>query len=1350
MDGMRLQRIQETNCTDGGEEFRLEANSTAKICAYGRTLHGYSHFSVWHKNGRRHDYGTSSATKVAVPTASGEQTLAWALGRVEDRLGNYIIYEYQRAGETLPLEDWTDLYSPDTGSALVLAVNGPVLLPKAIRYTGWTDGSSEMLPERRIEFNVERRPDFIWGLYKSVYTATAYRVTGISMHAPGGQVDHYRLSYDNGGTSKRSRLATIDRCAGDGTTCVPETIFDYQKGKEVLGSSDVPSLTEMPAGQMNNPLGVPSDKAFISDLDGDGNAELVTASGTFEARGEGFSGPVLQDHSANNPSGGDFKNLLQIDLDADGDTEFLQLWESFSNRYADSNSDNDGLGAPWVYSNTGHTRSGLRELNWANQTWSLDFDGDGDTDIIYFGYDENRENHGFHALRNDGSGSFQYSIVNMPLSSKPYCDPPRGITGAIADYDGDRRAEFIYNDCRYVSRWYALHYVSPASWDTSELPLPREEGALLPADLNGDGNPDLIYEPYDFPDGCPEVWFGTGDRTNGFVLPPNPPSYCGETLFDKAWESAVAIDFTGDGDDEIIVPVHIGGPIGVLGFLDWSKESLTQTYTELTGLQWYDADLDRGRPELFVADFNRDGLDDLIIGDNPLTGDRWRIFKRSGDVPDLLVGIRTGHDPRGSDVTPSVEIKYDYGLHNSVWYEPLFDSECPTDSICKGHRRMIVSRTVDRRASPISQRQYKYEGAVTHRKGRGWLGYKVVSWEDKFGYSNNAQRASETFDFTYDVPSRNFPYRHFPAKTTFEIETDENVKFWQDTEVLQWEMKRPLGSHFAVAKQVQVTSGTGSRDVGQTGATTITRDYDDYANPILLRETATTSASNPEIVGLLSQDAPQWLENRLDLESAGNALDTTITYYPSNTATWEIGQVEHVTINLKASACNAIENPPSDTWRPAWFTDTSCSTTVEGMNDVEYTYFPSGLLHTVTERPGSGSELISTFGYDAQGNLTSSVSEGRASHDGRVEARSMGLSYEPHERIFPMTMTNGHGHETSLVFDRALSVPVMVRDENDISAVRQIDGFGRAISGGVAGGATWTVEVAARQLENGSENGIVVTRTASTGAHSEDEVDRYGQIQSARWLAGDGREIEQRFEYDLLGRLKSISYPFERNSLVSGQVYGVGTSLEYEVANQIKRIVEPGGATEVEHRGLVSKVTLPPRTPDNSSGTSFFAVHDGLGRRIATVESDGSILQLYYGATGALWAAEDPEGNTSLVITDIYGRPEQMIDPDLGERTFDINAFGEIVYHKDQLLRETILSYDALGRLIERVDPDGTTTWTWDTGTGAGIGRIASTVSPDSQSEVNEYDEFGRLQSRLLTRTPMDGETVERRSPRRR
>ena len=106
------------------------------------------------------------------------------------------------------------------------------------------------------------------------------------------------------------------------------------------------------------------------------------------------------------------------------------------------------------------------------------------------------------------------------------------------------------------------------------------------------------------------------------------------------------------------------------------------------------------------------------------------------------------------------------------------------------------------------------------------------------------------------------------------------------------------------------------------------------------------------------------------------------------------------------------------------------------------------------------------------------------------ETRTASFTYEPFEKMFPITATDAMGHVTQLIYDRDMGVPVYIEDPNGVVTKRLIDGFGRVAGEGTSGGVVTTVARRSGFDGNGRGSSLVVETETSTGATSEIAVDR--------------------------------------------------------------------------------------------------------------------------------------------------------------------------------------------------------------------------------------------------------------------
>jgi YD repeat-containing protein len=137
---------------------------------------------------------------------------------------------------------------------------------------------------------------------------------------------------------------------------------------------------------------------------------------------------------------------------------------------------------------------------------------------------------------------------------------------------------------------------------------------------------------------------------------------------------------------------------------------------------------------------------------------------------------------------------------------------------------------------------------------------------------------------------------------------------------------------------------------------------------------------------------------------------------------------------------------------------------------------------------------------------------------------------------------------------------------------------------------------------------------------------------------------------------------------------------------------------------------------------------DGLGRPTQEVDADGVATCFTHGPFDALTSVErNCRGVTRLKSTTQYDALGHVIgqsDPDLGIRTSEWNAFGELVRHTDGAERVSTYVYDPLGRITSRTENEGTATYVYDT---ERYGFISSDSSPDGVTRYFDADAFGRM-----------------------
>ncbi len=383
----------------------------------------------------------------------------------------------------------------------------------------------------------------------------------------------------------------------------------------------------------------------------------------------------------------------------------------------------------------------------------------------------------------------------------------------------------------------------------------------------------------------------------------------------------------------------------------------------------------------------------------------------------------------------------------------------------------------------------------------------------------------------------------------------------------------------------------------------------------------------------------------------------------------------------------------------------------------------SGLLKKEYVEPGNDTlQLIKEYVHDPFGNILQSITSGWNGYE--VESRVNTTTYDTQGR-FVIERSNTLGHTEVRTYDSLTGNVLTSTGPNNITTSWQYDAFGRKKKEFRADGTNTEFEFKFCNDKYSSPGAVYYTYEKSSG---NEPVIKYFDInnnQIRQEVTGfSGQTILSDAVYNRKGYVVKSSYPYFQGESIYWTTY------EYDTVGRIITQTEPGNrVTSTSYNGLITAVT-------NPLGQSTTAFENTLGRTIEVQDHFGNSIFYIYDGYGNLRRLTDELGNTTLIDYDLSGNKLKIEDPDMGITQFRYNAYSETISSTNARGQTSTSSYDGLGRLIQKIEPEGIITWTYDT-CAFGVGKLANIVSTDDIYEFHAYDSLGRLKEK---RVEIDGE----------
>jgi Salmonella virulence plasmid 65kDa B protein/Insecticide toxin TcdB middle/N-terminal region/FG-GAP-like repeat len=729
LSGQRLFAIS-GNYGGEGTEYRTEIESFSRVISHGSAGNGPAWFEVHTKSGQTIQFGNTADSRILAQCTSTARS--WAVNKVSDTKGNYYTITYQN----------------DSASC---GGNGQAY-PIEIDYTG--NAAAGVSPYNKVVFAYTSRPDIAPVYQAGSLIRTTVLLTDVKTYAGASLVADYKLAYQQGNATGRSRLTSVTLCAGDGS-CLPATALTWQEGGTGVAApitvSSYNGFDSMGAGVGPGliALDLNSDGKtdFVQQWNNGGCLSLITyisnGDGTFNGRNFQPS-PCQPFNSMYIPFSGPGlgPGLIALDLNGDGKTDLVQQLNN--NKTVSlityiSNGDGTFTVGRFDCPECGFDSigSGL-----GPGLLPLDLNGDGRTDLI-----QQWNNGGclyFITWLNNGNGTF-----NTNVFYPGWCDgfdsmgAGKGPGLMPMDLNGDGKIDLVqqWNNNGHVT---LIHFFSngdgtftPASFDCPHCGFDSVAAGkgpgLIPLDLNGDGNIDLVQQWNN--GGC--LYFVTYiNQGNGtFNVNTINPATCNG--FDSTGASQgpglLPLDLNGDGKTDLVQQWNNNGTLWLVVY--YSKGDGTFTASSFSsGTSFYSiagscirfapgaGGVGSSCTSVAPVDLNGDGKSDLV-GQSNNGGILYFIsLLANAPFPDLLTNITTGLGATTAITYLPLTNGTNIYIPDTGFNYPVINLSAPLYVAA----RVDTSNGIGRTYSTI----YGYYGAKSDLSGRGFLGFRQMNTVD--------------------------------------------------------------------------------------------------------------------------------------------------------------------------------------------------------------------------------------------------------------------------------------------------------------------------------------------------------------------------------------------------------------------------------------------------------------------------------------------------------------------------------------------------------------------------------------------------------------------------------------------
>lgn len=1280
----------DANYGKAGTVYHTEKQSFVKIVAFERTTDDkIKFFKAYTKSGEIVEYGNTEDSRIYLPGST--KPMYWLVNRIEDRNGNYMIFQYTKNNLTGEFFPDKILYTGNSNTNL--APYNKV----QFFYSSRNDSTTHYLASKKITNNTKKVDKIV--CYSDNIPVRSYEI----QYQQYVQTNTYRLRY--------SLIEKIKECDGNGN-CLPPTVLTWEM-PVVQSMTNSAFISKKSISDTKFKKSNTTQQIFI-DFDGDGDIDflyynITTGENTVYLIDRSFTPSDLNNVLQNPISPALIKEgyLRTLDINLDGTNDLI--WNNpftGASRFFLTEIANNKIIFKEPISVTLPT-TGSSPFGIDKEIILKDIDSDGRTDFVFYSRDNNGAIVDLNptiwlnkSTTNVTSNSSKQYIVEFKLKIDDSGQVSnRSKKYHIEDFDNDGIADIMS-----ISANHGVDLAIQSPSATQEVLINQtfykrqrkypfqynywffSNGYIQPGytlnpdgtyilDVNGDHLPEIVH----FYGNGFDIFINTGES---YTVPAEKKGYSNSIM--TSHPNLHLTDIDGDG---------------LVDFCFYNKTT-GENYTYLN----------RGNFKVFYDDPNDPPYLNVlpveifkeqnqwiptgtkqtsVLGPNgqPFNSFLW-YDKNTGVGEQIFTPIQYINGITLTNITEGELIKYSfktgtlfgssYKKTSSIKKFPYTELIGPIKFTTEFKTYSLLNNSSEKLEQTYS---FKYEGAMVNTLDRGFFGFqKVTKIDEQAGIESISYHVFDSLGINYLTNTL--------AKTETRFKNNGAI----------------ISESFLEKKLLKYPNYSSS--VTGFGYDTRNRSFLDYNGK--------STHKNYELGGALESTNinTQIMDYYGNVTNAvmnyGNGFkDSTVSRYTNNSTDWILGRIDYAKVYRFAPQQPTV------------------------IRSSAFIYDNKGRLVKEISDPDSNARLqvVKQYYYDNYGNITKS--ELTAWNGSVFETRSTQSVYDSKGR-FIVKSVNSLGHETNYQYDSKLGLVTSITDPNGTTINYQYDSFGRKTKDIGADG-NWISVDLRKANENTSVFGsprdaaYVKYIQSSLDPPIIEHYDAFDRLLLKEITGFDGKKVYSKVEYDIKGQVKRESLPFYSGATI------YWNESKYDTLGRVIQSIAPG------NRISTATYAVKQSTSINPLGQKAIIYKNTKDQIVKVIDNANQTLDFTYDGIGQLLKTADPKGNNTSNQYDFRGFRIKAFDPNSGTFQYFYNGFGELIKQINSRGQETTIEYDKLGRIIKKTQPEGITTWVYDIGNKA-IGKISSTNSP-VESINYTYDNLGRvinerqvIQGRIYTR----------------